>query len=297
VVFGELLETSASPEGFVRALRERFSLYKSAGWNGSGGGVLFTAYCTPILEGSRARTERFTHALYGLPPDLEKGEGGAILGRRGTDGKLAAYPTRRQIEAGALLEGQGLELIWLADPLDAFIAHVNGSAFVRLPDGALARFGYAGNNGREYTSLARSLVDAGLLEGDDSNLSAIRRWAREFPSELLAFLHRNDRYVFFAPIDGTPRGSLNVSVTPERTLATDKSLFPRGSLVFVETHLTGARYTDGKEFHQFMLDQDTGGAIRTAGRADIYLGVGGAAEELAGSTRVEGQLYYLFLKP
>jgi membrane-bound lytic murein transglycosylase A len=45
-----------------------------------------------------------------------------------------------------------------------------------------------------------------------------------------------------------------------------------------------------------MLDQDTGGAIRTAGRADIYLGVGPNAERLAGSTKVEGQLYYLFLK-
>jgi membrane-bound lytic murein transglycosylase A len=296
VVFRELLDTALSPEEFVRSVHERFTLYESAGWDGRGGGVLFTAYCTPILDGSLERSEQYTHPLYGLPGDLVKGEGGATLGRRSGDGGLAPYPTRRAIEASFLLADLGLELAWLADPLDAFIAHVNGSAFVRLPDHSIARFGYAGNNGGDYTSLARALVDAGRLDGDDSNLAAIRRWAREFPDEVEGYLHRNDRYIFFTPIDGTPRGSLNIPVTPERTLATDKSLFPRGSLVFVDTHLSGSRYTEGKEFHQFMLDQDTGGAIRTAGRADIYLGVGAAAEELAGSTRVEGQLYYLFLK-
>jgi membrane-bound lytic murein transglycosylase A len=100
--------------------------------------------------------------------------------------------------------------------------------------------------------------------------------------------------VFFAPIDGNPRGSLNVPVTSGRSLATDKSLFPRGSLVFVEGRVgSGA---ESREFHRFLLDQDTGGAIRTAGRADVYLGIGADAEKLSGSTRVEGQLYYLFLK-
>jgi membrane-bound lytic murein transglycosylase A len=45
------------------------------------------------------------------------------------------------------------------------------------------------------------------------------------------------------------------------------------------------------------LDQDTGGAIRAAGRCDVYMGVGNRAGELAGKTYREGQLYYLFIKP
>ena len=110
------------------------------------------------------------------------------------------------------------------------------------------------------------------------------------------FLNRNERYVFFTPISGNPRGSLNLEVSAERTLATDKTLFPRGAVVFVDTHIAGSHWTEGKEYHRFMLDQDTGGAIRTAGRGDIYLGVGGRAEALAGAQRVEGQLYYLFLR-
>ena len=80
----------------------------------------------------------------------------------------------------------------------------------------------------------------------------------------------------------------------DRTLATDKVLFPRGGLVFVETKAKNRSKPD-QWFHQFMLDQDTGGAIRTAGRADIYLGVGPEAERRAGRTMAEGQLYYLFL--
>jgi membrane-bound lytic murein transglycosylase A len=47
----------------------------------------------------------------------------------------------------------------------------------------------------------------------------------------------------------------------------------------------------------FVLDQDTGGAIRAAGRCDVYMGVGDHAGELAGGTYREGQLYYLFIKP
>ena len=46
----------------------------------------------------------------------------------------------------------------------------------------------------------------------------------------------------------------------------------------------------------FVLDQDTGGAIRAAGRCDVYKGLGDQAGKLAGGTYREGKLYYLFLK-
>ena len=292
--FRDLLETSASPAEFEEALKREFSAYKSAGWDGRGGGVLFTGYYTPILEGSLVASPGYEHPLYALPEDLVKGDDGKILGQRTAAG-LTEYPTRRAIEASGSLRGQGLELVWFRDPLDAFIAHVNGSAFVRLPSGEMARFGYAGNNGREYTSLAKQLVAAGELPADGSNLAAIRSWARRNPGRVQEFLDLNDRYVFFTPIEGNPRGSLNLEVSAGRTLATDKALFPRGAVAFVDTHTPGATETQGVEHHQFMLDQDTGGAIRTAGRADIYVGVGEEAERLSGAMKAEGQLYYFFL--
>ena len=45
-----------------------------------------------------------------------------------------------------------------------------------------------------------------------------------------------------------------------------------------------------------MLDQDTGGAIRAAGRCDIYMGIGPEAEGLSGRQLNEGRLYYLAVR-
>ncbi|TDJ71281.1 MAG: murein transglycosylase [Planctomycetota bacterium] len=292
--FEELLATSQTPEEFDRRVKQEFDFYKSAGWDGAGGGVLFTGYYTPILDGRPVRDEMYRYPLYALPPDLVKDELGATLGRQGSNG-LEPYPTRRAIEAGGLLAGRGLELAYLRDPLDAFIAHVNGSAFIRIGDGSLYRLGYSGKNGQPYTSLGGELVRDDWIDDSDISLVAIRRWGREHPELVREYLARNDSYVFFTPIEGNPRGSLNVEVTPERTLATDKRLFPRGALVFVDTRIplpTGGFV----EFQKLLFDQDTGGAIRTAGRADIYFGIGPDAEARAGATRAEGQMIYMFLK-
>lgn len=292
--FREALLESSGPDEFLARLEEDFDVYRSAGWNGKGGGVLFTGYCTPILRGSLAAAPGFDWPLYGLPEDLAKGPQGEILGRTLPNGSLEPYPTRRVIESSQMFAGQALELVWLADPLDAFIAHVNGSAFVELPDGSMVKLGYAGKNGREYTSLGSELIKDKQLKADRVSLATIRAWAAKNPDKLIDYLHRNDSYVFFTEITGTPRGSLNVEVEPGRSLATDKTLFPRGAVVFVETELTDEG-GDSYSFERVMLDQDTGGAIRTAGRADLYLGIGPEAEQLAGRTRAEGQLYYLFL--
>jgi membrane-bound lytic murein transglycosylase A len=292
--FRAILTGATSEDDFRAQLERDFQVYKSAGWNGRGGGVLFTGYCTPILSGALHQDQTYTHPLYALPPDLVKSPTGEILGRK-TPAGLEPYPTRQAIEASALLEGQDLELAWLADPIDAYIAHVNGSAFVQLPDGSLLKLGYAGKNGQPYTSLGNELVKDKKLKKDEVSLATIRRWAKEHPGEVTDYLDRNASYVFFTKIDHNPHGSLDVPVTAWRSLATDKTLFPRGALVFVDTQLH-AQSNKGADVSAFLFDQDTGGAIRTAGRADVYLGVGPEAEHLAGTTRAEGQLYYLFLK-
>lgn len=290
--FRELLDEARNADEFAAAFEDEFAVYKSAGWDGRGGGVLFTGYCTPLLPGSLVRTARYRHPLHALPQDLVKAKDGTTLGQATVAG-LRRYPDRRAILADASY--RDLEIIWLADPVDAYIAHVNGSAFVELENGELVRFGYAGKNGRPYTSLGKELIAAGRVAAEDMNLAAIRRWAATHPSEVESFLARNESYVFFTPIEGNPRGSLNLEVATERTIATDKTLFPRGALCFVETALPGAA-GGSRPFTKLMLDQDTGGAIRTAGRADLYLGVGPQAEQRSGATSATGQLYYFFLR-
>ena len=237
----------------------------------------------------------FRSPLYALPPDVVKGPEGEILGQRTANGSIEPYPTRRAIEASSLLAGKGLELAWLSDPIDAYIAHVNGSAFIRLADGQMLELGYSGKNGRKYVSLGQELVKDKQLEKDKVNLASIRTWAKAHPAAVDDYLARNESYVFFTKISGNPHGSLNVPVIGGRSLATDKTLFPRGAIVYIDTEMH-AQANSGARLQQFVFDQDTGGAIRTAGRADVYLGVGDDAEKLAGATRAEGQMYYLFAK-
>ena len=57
-----------------------------------------------------------------------------------------------------------------------------------------------------------------------------------------------------------------------------------------------ATATDSVRRQQLMLDQDTGGAIRAPGRADLYFGIGPEAENRAGRQHAEGRLFYLLHK-
>jgi len=291
-----LLRDSGSADEFDAEFRRRFDAWESVGWDGSGT-VFFTGYFAPVFPASRTRTSRFRYPIYTRPADLATDpQTGAPLGRKLPDGGFEPYATRAQIEDSGLLDG--LELAWLEDPLSVFLVHVNGSAKLRLAFGSPLYVGYAGKTDRPYRSLGQSMVEAGLLDADEVSLPAIRRVYAQHPREVEKLMRRNESYVFFREADAStwPSGSLGFPVAAERTLATDKKIFPRGGLLFVDTTALPAG-TARKPFRRFMLDQDTGGAIRAPGRADIFMGTGAEAEALAGAQQKEGRLYYFFLKP
>ncbi len=294
--FAELLDSGLTVRGLNEAIRERFDVYMSVGCDDRGT-VLFTGYYTPIFDGSLVRTERFGYPLYKMPDDLEKGPDGEILGRRGAGGQLLPYPSRVEIEESRMLEGT--ELVWLGDAFEVYIAHVQGSAKIRLPDGELVTVGYAANNGYEYKSVSKELVKDGRISGEQMSLSVMIDYFKRNKDRVDTYVRRNPRFVFFKIEDGPPRGSLNEPVTAFRSIATDKSIFPRGCLTFISTTLPRARggTVVNQLYSGFALDQDTGGAIRAPGRCDVYMGQGETAGKLAGQTYQEGRLYYLFLKP
>lgn len=293
--FGQILESSASASQFEHRFFEEFDVYTSVGWDGSGM-VLFTGYFSPVFAASWQRTHEYRYPLYQRPPDLVTDpQTGKTLGRR-VGNLTISYPRRAKIEQERILEGQ--ELVWLKDKLDAYLIQVNGSAKVILTDGNPLFVGYAGNNGHEYTSIGKLLVNDGKIERGRISLKTIRQFFGQHPGQTDHYLQQNDRFVFFQqyPSAQWPAGSLGFKVTPFRSLATDKDVFPRGCVTMVQTRLPQTGGTN-RNFEQFMLDQDTGGAIRAAGRADIYMGVGPKAEQLAGQQAEEGRLYYFFLKP
>lgn len=293
--FLEMLESGLQGAQLNQAIRENFDVYISIGCDDHGT-VLFTGYYTPIFDGSMERSAEFKYPLYQQPDDLVKGPNGEILGRRTSDGQVIPYPQRAVIEGAKMLRGK--ELIWLSDAFEAYIAHVQGSAKARLPDGELATVGYAANNGHEYHSVGEAMVKDRIIRSDQLSLSAMIEYFKANPDMVDTYVRQNPRFVFFRNEDGEPRGSLNEEVTPMRTIATDKSIFPRAALGFISTTLPQlvAGQPAIQSYTGFVLDQDTGGAIRAPGRCDVYMGVGDMAGQLAGQTYQEGQLYYLFVK-
>jgi membrane-bound lytic murein transglycosylase A len=295
--FKDLLKSGLTGGQLNDAIRQKFDVYMSVGCDDAGT-VLFTGYYTPIFYGSTVKTEQFQYPLYSQPKDLVKGEDGKILGRKGADGQITPYPTRAEIENSNLLAGS--EIVWLDNPFKVYIVQVQGSAVLRMPDGRLVTYGYAASNGREHKAIIKLLIDEGKIPASCVSLASLMDYFKANPSSIRQYTQLNPRFIFFKQsTDNGPRGSINEPVIAYRSLATDKSIFPRAALTFFTTNLPrqmgNSTYTD--PYAGFALDQDTGGAIRAAGRCDIYLGIGDEAGKLAGQTYQEGKLYYLFLKP
>jgi membrane-bound lytic murein transglycosylase A len=221
---------------------------------------------------------------------------GEVRGRRTPDGKLVPYYTRAEIEGGVLA---GQELVWLTTRWEAYVVTVQGSGRLRLPDGRIYEVGFTGQNGYNYVSAGDRMVADGVIARDQVNLKSLGDYFAAHPADMDKYLSTNPRTVFFAERRGGPYGSLNEPVTPMATIATDKEqhdIYPRAMAAFLTSTAPNAGGSAGVG-SGFYLDQDTGGAIRAAGRCDIYMGVGPAAEERAGSELNEGQLYYIALKP
>ncbi len=293
-----ILQTARSGDEFEHLVYQSFDVYQSAGWDAQSGEVLFTAYYTPIFKGSMTKNETFKYPLYRRPNDLVTETDGTPRGRRTGSGALVPYYSRAEIENSGYLSGG--ELVYLADPFETFIVHVQGSARIELPDGRHLDVGYAGKTDRPYRSLGAEMIRRGKLEADEVSLKTLKDYFAAYPEDV-GILDVNESYVFFQHVtEPGPFGSLGARVTPYHTVATDKSVFPRGGPVIASTHLPETDPVNGEirmvRHTGLYLDQDTGGAIRSAGRADLYLGTGPAAEQVAGYTNREGQLYYLFPK-
>jgi membrane-bound lytic murein transglycosylase A len=253
------------------------------------GSMLYTAYFEPVYEARTKPTAPFLYPLYSLPPDLVLDKKGKALGKSTPSG-VVPYPTRQEIEEGGLLKG--LELAYLSSPMEVFLAQVQGSVRLTLPDRAL-RLGYAGKTDRPYRSLGQALIQAGKMTRKEVSLESIKRYFQKHPEEFNTYAYQNESYVFFASKPSTPegpRGSLGVPLTAKRSFATDKTVFPYGAVALVDTQV------EGRPFRRLMLNQDTGGAIIGPSRADLFMGTGPEAGQIAGGVKNPGKFYFLLLK-
>lgn len=286
------LTTGPSPETLGAEIGRRFEVYRAAPREA----VSFTGYYLPELAARTTRDARFRVPVLGRPPDLVTAAladlGAPCACREQVAGRVAAgtlvpYPTRAEIENGATKTTP--VLAWVDDPVGLFFMQVQGSGVLSFPDGARRTIGFAASNGRPYTSIGRVLVERGELSVEQASMQAIREWLRTHPNEEASLLQTNARYVFFRELAGPPLGSLGVPVTPGRTIATDPAVYPPGVLAYLSIPGTPPHAT----LSRFVLNQDTGAAIRGPSRVDVYFGDAAGAADIAGRLRSPGELYLL----
>jgi membrane-bound lytic murein transglycosylase A len=289
VRFRQLILNTRSPAELQAAVKREFVFYKSVGRDEQGS-VLFTGYFEPTYAASRTPSAEYRYPLYKLPANFQ--------------GWKTPHPTRTELEGedglGTKSRLRGSELVWLRDRLEAFLVQVQGSARLQLPNGKQMTVGYAGKTDYPYVSIGRELVKDGKLPLEGLTLQVLINYFRANPAELRQYLPRNQSFVFFQETYGAPAtGSIGVPVTPERSIATDKSIMPPGALALINAPIPFSNTSGQLEtrmVNRYVLDQDTGSAIRGAGRVDIFMGTGSKAGDRAGMINGTGELYYLLLK-
>jgi membrane-bound lytic murein transglycosylase A len=307
LAFEKLLDLWHCRECFAREVRARFDLLPSS-TDPQFSEVLFTGYYQPVIDGSLTPTERFRYPIFRKPEDLITAERVTLKPKiiterifgRAVGEQFTAYYSRREIDEAGVLSGRGLEIAWVEDPIDLFFLHIQGSGIIRLPDGSELNVGYAAQNGWPYRSIGRLLIDRNKIPPEEMSMQRLRRYLNNHSGERDEIFSYNESYVFFRLLDNGPLGSLGVPVTAGRSIATDARLFPKGALVWMHTQIpiidSAGRLTSWRPIARFVLNQDTGGAIRGLQRADLYFGTGEEPAGLAGYMNHPGKIFFLMLK-
>ena len=255
------------------ALRQTMEAHFIALDPGAGNAALVTGYYEPELKGSRIQDAAHPYPLYRLP-------------------KNPTQFNRAEIDSGAL-KGKKLELLWVNDKVEAFFLHVQGSGRVRLDSGEVVRVGFAGTNEREYASIGKAMVDAGIMTKEEASLQTIRAYLNAHPDEIDSWLQRNPRYVFFKEAKADPNvgpvGAFSVPLTPGRSVAVDPAFTALGLPVWLDTTEPGTN----APLRRLAVAQDKGGAIKGPGRIDLFWGAGDQAEAMAGPMRQQGTYWVI----
>ncbi|MDD5302859.1 MAG: MltA domain-containing protein [Elusimicrobia bacterium] len=308
----DIAQKAKTAEEFDAKVRETFDVFQSAGLDGAGR-VVFSSYYQPVLRASLKKTAAYPYPLYRRPKDMVEVDLAAFgkangesswLGRLTKDGKVVPYFTREDIDRRKALAGKGLEIAWLKDRFDALDLHIQGSAILKFPDGKEKLAKYAATNARSYNSVGLTLVKAGVFARDEITHDKLREYLHKNPDAESWILASNPRYVFFElaplPEDGEPYGAAEQPLVPARAIAVDPASMPLGGLYFFST-TSPQTDKDGRLLAmaantRFAFGLDTGGAIKSPGRVDIYAGHGPQAAATARGQWADGKLYLLVKK-
>jgi membrane-bound lytic murein transglycosylase A len=301
-VCSEALFIAAGDEQAARLFFEDlFTPWQLVNLDGTVTGTI-TGYYVPEMSGSRTPDDLYKYPLYRQPDDLLTIDLGEVypelsdyrLRGRVDGNRVVPYFQRSEIDGGAdpLI---GNELFWVADPVELFFLHIQGSGRVLLPDGEKVMLNYANQNGHPYRSIGKLLLDRGAMNRDQMSMQNIRKWVNENPEAGRKLLDENPSYIFFRELENgieSPPGALGIPLSAERSLAVDRRTIPLGAPVF----LSASWPSSDKPLNRLMVAQDTGGAIKGRVRADFFWGMGADAGALAGKMKQQGRLWVLLPK-
>ena len=275
-------------------MQKKFYPYKINTKDGKKEGLL-TGYYEPHLRGSLKRTKKYKYPIYQTPQDLIIVDLSSIYPKlknyrlRGKlDGnRLVPYDTRKESNSKHI----PAKVICFTDSkIDLFFLEIQGSGRVKLKNGETIFVGYANQNGHRYRAIGKYLVKIGALKLKDVSLQTIRAWLDKNPKRISEVLNYNKSVVYFEQRQNPASGSLGLCLTPERSIAVDRRYIPLGSMLYLNADIKD------KNISKIVLAQDTGGAIKGAIRADMFLGYGKQAMNTAGKLKSPLKLWILLPK-
>lgn len=145
------------------------------------------------------------------------------------------------------------------------------------------------------------LVNEGKMTLEEVTMPAIRTYLAAHPQEIARILRHNESFIFFdwGGKTASPTGSMGEPLTAGRSVALDQTCYPTGALGYLlsqKPQLAADNTIRWQPMARFVLNQDSGSAIKGANRLDLFWGSDRYAEIAAGNMKQAGKLYFLIKK-
>ncbi|MGV6809582.1 MAG: MltA domain-containing protein [bacterium] len=237
------------------------------------GKVKYTGYFTPLIAAHYKKNKEYRYPIYGKPTQKP-------------------YPSRKAVFNGAL-HGKNLEIAWVKDPIDLYLAQVQGSGILSFADGSVRRIHFAAHSHHPFISITRYLKQRGYIKQPSEQ--AMRRWFKRNPKRL-SVLSKNPRYVFFKFGKHDHLTASNTPTIDGHTVAVNTKYIPFGSIILAQIPVRNRKGRVIRQEWRLLFAQDRGAAITSKQHLDLYTGTGWKARQQANRITGLGQAYLLVKK-
>jgi len=299
----EIFSSLQNQTEIKKILQKEFSVFLSAA-DDETDKIIITGYYEAEISVSERPNEKHKFPTHLRPRDLIKTTPEMNVnfdyGRIDENGNIVKHFSTEEIRSGKL-DGQNLDIAWSSHPAEIMLLQIQGSGILRFSDNSFVKVGFDGANGWPFKSVQKILTDCGEIPSmnfrDFITYLTLQPLERE-----IRLTNLNPRYIFFKlkPPYSEPCGAMGQELVTGRSIAVDPKALPLGTAGLILSKRPVANENGEietfKKFTRFVSAQDTGSAIRGAGRVDLFWGHGKKAEIESSSMKEEGELYIFVLK-